>query len=261
MIHDWYQWQNWTVSQRIKKIERARTCNLLIHASSQLDEELDFSELIQKSTDSKAMWRRHESFRKRCFEQKLKPILLIIDPFDVWLDPEAIRIDPDDIVMQSTNFDDLLLSNNQWTLRFTKPPRSCNGKMIAYRPKLISFLFWIESLSKLHGIGFEIVLFSNRMDEMSMMHHLNLIQIYYNVIVRCRNPRNSWFKYNFDDWFMFSGGIATNQTTKTFKGIPFGIQYDLRFADGIHQHFMHRFDDDPQTLTAFIHSKIMDLYW
>eukprot|EP01084_Bolivina_argentea_P052208 95913_1 len=205
------------ISTRVNNINAlsASIIDAVIKENINIPNEMDYSLTMLELTNIQKMKQKHATNMIHLNEDTWKkPVLLIIDPAELLLDPQLITI-TDDIngtQLDVTMFTTIIREYNKDTLKFALGSDSSDQNQIyAMRPKLIYFMSWLYRLSNQFGVKFEIIAYSNILDDIKLISFLSLIEVYYNAVIREIKDTKHWFR--------FIGAISVESDYKILQDI------------------------------------------
>ena len=154
-----------------------------------------------------------------------RPILLIVDPFTLFVDPIPVTLDYDLSLHNEgiPEFHEMVRKYNQHTLRMAVLSLESDMepfRVLIFRRKLMSFISWIHRLSETDGVAIEVLAYSDRLqDELVMIYLVNLIQIYYNMFTRKETDIDKQTE------FTFIGMMTCRLLSKSLSGFVCFIHF------------------------------------
>lgn len=179
-----------------------------IRSMLNISHDFNVSQMIQDLMNTNKMRQMHEL--RMINHSRSKPILIIMEPANVFLDPKCITI---------TNQQEALLSFNNYNSEKFLFGMSCNNKQFyAYRLHLMRTLYLMYRLSRSYGVHFEIVIYSNTLNKSQLITQMSLIHLYFNLNICRSNIVNTRFPI-----------LGIIHTTDQFKSISSYAYFFLLF--------------------------------
>ena len=163
--------------------------------------DIDTKQFILDLENKTTMIIQHQTNMMNLIEKSdlLKPILFIIEPGGILIDPKEIIINSNET---ETEFNSKIHGfNSDNNLVFGLG--SDINKINVYRPQVLRTFGWFHRLQITTKRPIEIIAYSNIFDKTSLLYHMNVIQTKYNLLF----SKN----ININQWFKFLGGITTNR--------------------------------------------------